>query len=503
MDANIEELLRILEESKKFNEKEQISLLVEQMEEMNKNYAAVLRELETVKLQLKNYSHQAMPLSESRQRENLLLMTNEVGNKLAAQHNELQRDRRSLSEKAKQVVDNFKKIGASALNNVCDFLGIKERLVKYRDIARSNEMTMKASVEKIEKVESELNAAKNHAKNVFRAIRGKETLDTANIKESKFFNRLKAPYLKRQNKYAQRYEKLSRAIAKFDSLERAAHPINKYTNINPEKDDSKTGTLEKAASIEKADDLITLDTIKAGDMVKIHFYDTNKKEIETNVHDKAFQVYEKNGKLGIEWANGFSSLDTFASSVNFENIETGQIYFFNTITGKVENRHPEMKIKEKAVSLETPEEFYEEFPEAKTQDEEVNKPKYRAIYYNEDSEPVEIFSDTKNSAYQAVVKAKSNTDERDRCYIQKYDEVTKKYQNEGIYLIESGANVPPVYPHKNKKRKTKTTDKGIYNAKNRESVINKLSDNQKVLATRKRDDKQQEKTEKQRENIAR
>lgn len=414
MNENIKELLRILEDSGKTHEKEQISLLIEQMEEMNKNYAATLRELETVKTQLKNYSQQGIPITESRQRANLLLMTNEVGDKLAAQHNDLQQDRKSLDEKAKQVVENFKKAGISALNNVCDFLGIKEKLIKYRDIARSNEMTMKTSVEKIETVESELNAAKTHAKNVFRAMSGREIMDAANVKESKFFKRLKAPYLKRQNKYAKRYEKLNRAIAKFDSLENAAHPSNKYSHIDSEKDSSKKETLEKSDSIEKADDSTMEDVIK---------------------------------------------------------------------TSEAEN----------------------EYSEDEKENQDVKKPKFRAIYYDDNSEPVEVFSDTKDSVYQAVVEAKPYADERDRCYIQKYDEEKDKYQHEGIYLIESGKNVPPVFPksHKQKhKHGIKTTDKANVNTKNRESVITKLSDNKKIIAARneERNDKQQEKSEKQHDN---
>lgn len=98
---------------------------------------------------------------------------------------------------------------------------------------------------------------------------------------------------------------------------------------------TETGNLFQTAH--KKGEMMISNTLKAGDMVKVHLYDTDRNEIKTNIHDKAFTVHEKDGKLGIDWKdNKFASFDTFASSANFENVETGQTYYYNTISGKVE-----------------------------------------------------------------------------------------------------------------------------------------------------------------------
>ncbi len=93
-------------------------------------------------------------------------------------------------------------------------------------------------------------------------------------------------------------------------------------------------------------------TLKAGDKVKVHFYDIHRnEEIKTDVFDKVFTVCERDGSLGIDMFyknlgdNKFTAFHTFASSVNFENVETGQNYHYDTISGKVEKTGDEVKRK--------------------------------------------------------------------------------------------------------------------------------------------------------------
>lgn len=85
--------------------------------------------------------------------------------------------------------------------------------------------------------------------------------------------------------------------------------------------------------------------MKANDMIKVHLY-SNNTEIYTRNFDKIFKVYEKNGQLGIDWNTGhspytcrgevFNPLSTFASTVLFENIETGALYRWNCIRNDIE-----------------------------------------------------------------------------------------------------------------------------------------------------------------------
>lgn len=68
--------------------------------------------------------------------------------------------------------------------------------------------------------------------------------------------------------------------------------------------------------------------LKENDKIKIHLYSTNHKEIKTRNYEKVFTVSEKGGKLGIDWA-GFTPFEDFASSVIFEDVESGKKFHLN------------------------------------------------------------------------------------------------------------------------------------------------------------------------------
>ena len=86
--------------------------------------------------------------------------------------------------------------------------------------------------------------------------------------------------------------------------------------------------------------------MKANDTIKVHLYDSSNREIRIRNYDKTFCVYEKNGKLGIDWntekspytckGDVFAPFETFAPSVIFENIETGELFHFSNIKNGIE-----------------------------------------------------------------------------------------------------------------------------------------------------------------------
>lgn len=85
--------------------------------------------------------------------------------------------------------------------------------------------------------------------------------------------------------------------------------------------------------------------LKVNDKVKVHLFDTSNKEIKTRNFDKVFTVYEKNGKMGIDWnteqspytckCDIFTPFEAFASTVIFENVETGEKFHFSNIKNAV------------------------------------------------------------------------------------------------------------------------------------------------------------------------
>lgn len=249
---NVVELQKILLAVNKLREERQINELVEQMKEMEKNYESVVQELAGVKEQLKELTNEA-PKGK----------ITEVVNDTIAQAEEKQGILRSIGEelnqKAKNVVQKFKDIGVTALNNVCGFLGLKEKMLIMRDMAQSNAMSMKNSVEKIETIESELAAAKLHVKNIAKAAAGKEVSTVPKKTENKLLGILKARYMRHEKKYSDKVEVLNQAIAKIINLEYKAHEIkgrNKtFTNSEKSVETVKQAVEEKTEQSEAGNEV--------------------------------------------------------------------------------------------------------------------------------------------------------------------------------------------------------------------------------------------------------
>lgn len=244
---NVKELMNILKDHSMTMEEQQIHMLLDQMTEMEKNYKAMQQELASVKMklnkmQLDNLSQtptkadNIIPFSTAAKLENNV---EEIRTQIEGRYHNLQSIGKSLDTAAKQIIQKFKEIGISALNNVCTFLGIKEKMIQLRDDARSNEQAMKTAIEKIERVESELGAAMFHAGNAVKIMSGKEALTEGSGKENKFFAMLKKLYSKFQAKYAKQYEKFNKAVEKLDTLEKAAQSIRNRDSVREKLADNK------------------------------------------------------------------------------------------------------------------------------------------------------------------------------------------------------------------------------------------------------------------------
>lgn len=234
---DVEELLKILLFASRLHESQQINLLLDQIKSMEESQAAVMKELTDLKQRLGNAPQKAEG--------NLWNdFSEKINNTMAAEKQHLQEIKHDLSTKAKQVVQKFKNIGIKALNNVCRFLGVQEKLIAMRDEAKSSEMDMKNAFEKVTTVESELNSAVSHFRNAGRAVIGKEQNAPVKQKENKVFALFKGHYKKYQEKYARRVEKLDKAIEKCNALEKRASILDRLSE-NKEKISSDKNTEHK------------------------------------------------------------------------------------------------------------------------------------------------------------------------------------------------------------------------------------------------------------------
>lgn len=210
--------------------------------ESEKNHAAVMQELADVKEQLNELlkrSENDPDISKNKKVFTTLAEQAEKG--LKAQGEKLQSIKTDLNQKAQHVIQGFKNTGIKALNGVCNFLGVQEKLIAMRDQARSAERDMKNAVEKIDAVERELSGAATHLGNAGKIISGREKPVSGEREKSQeekkgaaLFRLLRKHYQKRQNTYGKRVEKLNGAIEKCRALEQKASVLKKLSE-NKEK----------------------------------------------------------------------------------------------------------------------------------------------------------------------------------------------------------------------------------------------------------------------------
>ena len=87
--------------------------------------------------------------------------------------------------------------------------------------------------------------------------------------------------------------------------------------------------------------------LKEKSKIKLHLY-SGGNEIITRNYNNIFEVYKKGEKLGIDWnterspytckGDIFTPFETFAQNVNFEDVESGKIYYFSNITNQLEQK---------------------------------------------------------------------------------------------------------------------------------------------------------------------
>lgn len=260
---NVEELLKILLVANKLQEEQQIGILLHQMNEMEKGYAAALQELADIKSKLDEVLDRTENSANVFQGKSIFAkFSGQMTASVIKQKQNLQDIRQDLNAKAQNLMGSFKKEGVKALNNVSEFLGIQEKLIAMRDHARSSEMRMKDTIERIDAAEAELSGAATRLRNAGRIITGNEKTGTmehginnSTSKANAVIQMLKKHCVKWQNSYAKRAEKLDRAIDKFHALEQKSSVLGKLSD-NKERLISEDKQLPAIESDHKRDENI-------------------------------------------------------------------------------------------------------------------------------------------------------------------------------------------------------------------------------------------------------
>lgn len=220
---SVGELLKILLDVNMEQNNQSVSLLVNYMDQVEESFYDVLQELETVKIQLNNM--QKTPVSE-KVRNTVGDMNSKLSEQVSKFQNQIKEMKQSLNNQATQLIEKFEKHGVKALNNVCEFLGIKEAMINIKESLNSCSQDMEKSIDKIDKVKNEFKEATTHVKNVGRVLVGKDVKEPETSQKG-FFERIKVPYQGVKKICDITSKGLEKSISKLDELETKSSLLNK------------------------------------------------------------------------------------------------------------------------------------------------------------------------------------------------------------------------------------------------------------------------------------
>ena len=213
---HLKEFFKLLSQNGQQQEASEFSSLVTQLNQMEKQYTAVLSELKAVREQLESIQDNGIKATVTKS-------VSSAQQKVEQAKDQLGHIRTSLSDMVKQTLAAVKQHGNSALNKAADFMGIKAALNDMRDNLNASISDTQKSIDRINAVGSELHALNEHGKNLGRALIGKEAAELTQRNEDKGVLAAIAKPLKKSKAMLEGMEKgVTRALQSIDRLEKAA-----------------------------------------------------------------------------------------------------------------------------------------------------------------------------------------------------------------------------------------------------------------------------------------
>lgn len=213
---HLKEFFKLLSQNGQQQEASEFSSLVTQLNQMEKQYTAVLSELKAVREQLESIQDNGIKATVTKS-------VSSAQQKVEQAKDQLGHIRTSLSDMVKQTLAAVKQHGISALNKAADFMGIKAALNDMRDNLNASISDTQKSTDRINAVGSELHALNEHGKNLGRALIGKEAAELTQRNEDKGVLAAIAKPLKKSKAMLEGMEKgVTRALQSIDRLEKAA-----------------------------------------------------------------------------------------------------------------------------------------------------------------------------------------------------------------------------------------------------------------------------------------
>ena len=145
---------------------------------METQYGKVLSELAAVREQLATLhdgGNRAAAMQETKQTQAHITQAKETLSTLKG----------NMTDKIRKTLATVKQHGISALNKAADFLGVKKALAEMKGNVQDAIASTQSSIDRINAVGSELHALNEHAKNLGRALTGKERKELTQRNEDK------------------------------------------------------------------------------------------------------------------------------------------------------------------------------------------------------------------------------------------------------------------------------------------------------------------------------
>lgn len=210
------ELLDLLTQNGKKQEAAELSALFAQFSAMETQYDKVLSELAAVREQLATLhdgGNRTAAMQETKQTQAHITQAKETLSTL----------KENMTDKIRKTLAAVKQHGISALNKAADFLGVKKALAEMKGSVQDAIASTQSSIDRINAIGGELYALNEHAKNLGRALTGKERKELTQRNEDKGVLAAIAKPLKRHKTALEGMEKnIDRAMARVERLEQAA-----------------------------------------------------------------------------------------------------------------------------------------------------------------------------------------------------------------------------------------------------------------------------------------
>ncbi len=174
------ELLSLMKENGRELQAVELSCLISALDSMEQQYSSVLAELRDIKREL-TPEQPSFDLVQAAQE------------KVEQARDQLAAVKERIIVWAKTAVEDFKRVGVSALDTAISSLGIKNLLETMQDKVCGAMENVDTSIKRVEAMGQELRSAGAHLKNAGRAAAGKETQEVDGERPGRFQTVILAP----------------------------------------------------------------------------------------------------------------------------------------------------------------------------------------------------------------------------------------------------------------------------------------------------------------------